>query len=949
MKDAPRSYKDPLYASLDAGIEQKLGLPSGLLSTIRTHGERSNADQVSEAGAKSVYQIIPATRDAVLKKYGIDAYLSPQNAAEAAGLLLKEGLDRNKGDAALAAAEYHGGTDRANWGPRTKAYVERVRGALGAAQDDSLISDMQAWKQRSAAQAPAASTAAVDDELISAAKAWKGSRPAPQERGFIAGVKETITGTDRTTPEVQAALDTSRTIYDMPESNELSIGVLKSAVGGLFANSKERAQIFAANFPGVTVREDEQGNQWIKSAKDGQEYVIPPGLKLQDTPRAVATVAAFTPAGRATTIPGMALASAGTQAAIEATQAATGGEFNPGEVATAGIVGAAVPTAVNSVKAAARPVRQAIQRAAGRAAPAAAPVSPASQAATTVAQAMPDTVPMPQATPAAAPPTTPAVQPMPAQELAQTAKKAAEGGIGSTRARQVLVEQAMPDSKVLEAAKRLGIDDYLQPDHVTTNQAYRELAQAVKSVPGSEARAVELQGLEKIAKRADDLIDEIGGTQDVSMLDAGVKSRLQATHRELEAQADDLYKQIREGISAGTEAPATNVLKFIKKRVKDLGGEQNLSPMERSILAKLEPKAKVPHGHGHGKPQTEPQGIVDQFGLPMKPAAAPAKKQPTYALLDDVRKDLGAAARMAGPFKDADTGLSKKLYSLLSDDQAAVVANLGMSDTYNAARTAVAVRKGLEDDLAALFGKNIDGSLVGNLSGAVRALPSGDASKLVRLLKAIPEDMRQDVVASGLNTAFGKTARNGQLSFSSYAKWYEGLLRNKQAYTALMSNLPRQARKQLSDLYRVSKGISAATRERITTGRIQAVADELKGADTLMANIYGFAKRASVGAAAEAVTTPIGLPGAGIASGITSALAKGKPNAVKAADALIASPEFINLAKQAGKPGEKAATLRLVHSKNFTRYVRAIGQPRELSNRERWVLQSMQAQNQQQR
>lgn len=130
--EAPIKFTDPLYASLDDRVTQKLGLPAGLLASIRTKGERSNADQVSEAGAKSVYQIIPATRKAVLDKYGIDAYLSPENAAEAAGLLLKESLDRNKGDTAIAVAEYHGGTDRSNWGPRTKAYVGRVTGGAPA-------------------------------------------------------------------------------------------------------------------------------------------------------------------------------------------------------------------------------------------------------------------------------------------------------------------------------------------------------------------------------------------------------------------------------------------------------------------------------------------------------------------------------------------------------------------------------------------------------------------------------------------------------------------------------------------------------------------------------------------------------------------------------------------------------------------------------------------------
>ena len=125
----PKSYKDPLYAELDAKTERKLGLPSGLLVAIRTRGERSNADQVSEANAETPYQFIPSTRRAIVDKYGIDPLLSPANASEAAGLLLKESLDRNKGDASIAVAEYHGGINRKNWGPRTTAYVKRVVGA----------------------------------------------------------------------------------------------------------------------------------------------------------------------------------------------------------------------------------------------------------------------------------------------------------------------------------------------------------------------------------------------------------------------------------------------------------------------------------------------------------------------------------------------------------------------------------------------------------------------------------------------------------------------------------------------------------------------------------------------------------------------------------------------------------------------------------------------------
>lgn len=128
MADTPNSFRDPYWVSLAQQAGDKIGLPAGLLPAIVSRGERSNNDQVSEAGARSPFQIIPSTRKAVLDKYGVDAYLSPENSAEAAGLLLKESLDRNGQDPKLAVAEYHGGTDRANWGPKTASYVQRVTG-----------------------------------------------------------------------------------------------------------------------------------------------------------------------------------------------------------------------------------------------------------------------------------------------------------------------------------------------------------------------------------------------------------------------------------------------------------------------------------------------------------------------------------------------------------------------------------------------------------------------------------------------------------------------------------------------------------------------------------------------------------------------------------------------------------------------------------------------------
>ncbi|MPQ72071.1 transglycosylase SLT domain-containing protein, partial [Pseudomonas sp. MWU12-2323] len=121
-------YKDPAYAAADQQASNAVGLPPGLLSAIRTQGEKSNADQISSASAATPYQITPSTRDAVLKQTGVDAYSSPQAAAYSAAYLLKQNLVRYGGDPVRAVAAYHGGTDQANWGPTRLTYAKRTTG-----------------------------------------------------------------------------------------------------------------------------------------------------------------------------------------------------------------------------------------------------------------------------------------------------------------------------------------------------------------------------------------------------------------------------------------------------------------------------------------------------------------------------------------------------------------------------------------------------------------------------------------------------------------------------------------------------------------------------------------------------------------------------------------------------------------------------------------------------
>ena len=1024
----PNDFRDPFWRDLIARTEDRVGIPAGSLRAVVEFGERTPNDRVSSAGARTVFQIIPSTRNAVLEKYGIDAYLGPDQAAEAAALLLQEKLQRNGGNLAQAFGEYHGGTNRRNWGPVTQSYINRtmvgynrllsdgqqqeapaatqsrqVAETLTAPANDPTRQMLQAYERGEVTpdEAEAIEEAVrarkiavppgfrllgeVSDEAVPQAAqapqslldAYTGGRMNRGERvhferlvergainvpegfplektefGLAAQALAAVTGSERET-------EATRTLPDwatMPEMNTMSGRSFLAGLGTMATGPEETVQVIQRQFPGVQMRQDERGNFIMRSSIDGQEYAIRPGFRVSDIPRAAGTALAFTPAGRTTTVMSGALATGATQAGIEATQALTGGEFNEGDVALAAGLGGAIPAAARVLPGIGPLASSVLERLRLRRPAAAAPELPpggpnAPPAAGAAAAApepppagpagpgaaarppMPGAAAMPEAPPAAPRPVAPgaamapevppaaprpAAPAMSADEMVQATRAAARGGIGSQGAQARLAEAAAPNPETIAAAQRLGIAEHLQPDHVTTSQAFRELSQAVKSIPSSALREQEIKGLQAVAERATRIIDD-AGRMPRAEVNATVRTALQDTVTQLEGAADKLYDRLRQVIPARTQATPETTLTFINRRLEDLGGERAaLTSLERRILTRLSPKE-------------------DGTG-------------PTYALVDDLRREAGRATRGQGPFKDADTGLAKQINRLLTDDLNGVAERFGAKELSDAAKALVRQRKGLEDDMTALFGRDLSNSLLARMDQAFQGVAKGDVTKLAQFIEAVPKELRQQVMASGLASAFNKAARDGSLNFATYANWWKGLEQNRQAMTLIMANLPRESRQQLRDLAKVSDGISSALRERITTGRINVIRDQLQPADTLAQRIFQVAQRSAVGAPLEALTTGMGMPGTGLAAGITSALMKtGKSEPLKAADTLLASPEFQAMAKatvEQSTPKMEQAARRMAQSQAFQEFAEKATAPRELSAATQWIISATQtAQN----
>jgi soluble lytic murein transglycosylase-like protein len=123
-------YDDPRLDEFTSVVEQRYGLPPGLLLAIKNAGERSQSWQESPAGAKGVMQFIDSTR----KAYEHD-YTNPFASIDASGRYFKDLMERYQGNVKAAVTEYNGGVKQARkvvqggepWAEETVNYLKRIK------------------------------------------------------------------------------------------------------------------------------------------------------------------------------------------------------------------------------------------------------------------------------------------------------------------------------------------------------------------------------------------------------------------------------------------------------------------------------------------------------------------------------------------------------------------------------------------------------------------------------------------------------------------------------------------------------------------------------------------------------------------------------------------------------------------------------------------------------
>lgn len=234
--------------------------------------------------------------------------------------------------------------------------IIKLRGPSGASQEEVIAQAQKLYAERQAPQDAATDMmppVQEDQSLSPPDQQGMPQQSTAEDPGFLDKIGSMITGSDRQTRATQELpeLQNSGLLngLDIPPAKAAAV----TAAIVTMTDPNEIAQTLKALSPDIGIQQDEKGNLIAANNATGARAVInKPGFTGLDALQATGIGAAFAPSGRVANAVGggvlkqaatLGAGSALTQAAIEGGQAAAGGNFDPNEVAAAGVLGAATP------------------------------------------------------------------------------------------------------------------------------------------------------------------------------------------------------------------------------------------------------------------------------------------------------------------------------------------------------------------------------------------------------------------------------------------------------------------------------------------------------------------------------------------------------------------------------------------------------------------------------
>lgn len=306
-----------------------------------------------------------------------------------------------------------------------------------------------------------------------------------------------------------------------------------------------------------------------------------------------------------------------------------------------------------------------------------------------------------------------------------------------------------------------------------------------------------------------------------------------------------------------------------------------------------------------------------------------ATRQPSYQSLDNLRRQVESRIKKTN-FADAENESLQRLHSSILADQQRLADAHGVGDVFQNARFLESQHRQASQNLTDLIGDDLKGAISSKLGTAVAQLKKGDYRNFDTVLSKIPENLRERAVLTVLNDVFSSGSRNdASLTATGLNSFWTSLSRNQAAKDRFLSYLPKQAARDVENIATVAGGMARASGARVPNGRIAATLEEFAGSDGVVSRLMGSAGKI---AAAEGITSSLGLPGAG-AAGVIYGIAKEKRlPLVDAAGKVLSSQQFydamVAFAKTGGEPKANvlAREKQLIRTQAYRAWERSLGE-----------------------
>jgi len=282
----------------------------------------------------------------------------------------------------------------------------------------------------------------------------------------------------------------------------------------------------------------------------------------------------------------------------------------------------------------------------------------------------------------------------------------------------------------------------------------------------------------------------IGDTPSPASVSEKIRTDLINSEKSLAKKSGDLYTEVNGLVGRGTQVDVPVFKQTVGQEIKDkLDDIKNLSPLE--------------------------QGLYNKFSGNV-----------SYAMLDDTLKELRAADKNVGIYRDLNSYTRKKYIDALAKDKLDAVSSIAGEEARQkllSADVLTGQKKELRDSIVKYYGENHEGSIATAIDNAIKEASKSGTQKFTNIMKTIPQEYKKEAIATSIANLVksgASTVEGGAFGFTNYTNLYKGLRANPKMLSEITKTLGEGAGDTLLGLYKISKQLTTMVRPNaLTTGR----------------------------------------------------------------------------------------------------------------------------------